>query len=282
MNRSDKSLGFTLIEVLVGVFIAAVGIVGVLELQKHFIKSGNEVNARALATQLVREQLDNLKNTDNFSTISSGSDVAPIIKSNFSFTRKWAVTEHYYDETSNSWKDIITGETIEGKNEGTNILVVFIPYQSLSQFEELPKLLDRDQEYLASAKDYIDAPHKEAPYVRLESTLMKAFNEHPNYRVPDFSTQKADRVYELRSYQSATEKLHKRKVEMFDSGESDLFVELGFQPMFFGAVISGPVMPNLIYMTCYANEKAQSEKWDAFKVHPTWQTMKKMEKYKNR
>ena len=38
MNRmKSKNLGFTLIEVLIGVAIAAIGIVGVVELQKQFI-----------------------------------------------------------------------------------------------------------------------------------------------------------------------------------------------------------------------------------------------------
>ncbi len=178
-------------------------------------------------------------------------------------------------------KDVGVFKTIEDRNEGPNIVVVLIPYKSLSQFEELPSLLDQDKEYLTAAKGFIEAPHNDAPYMRLESTLMKAFKAYPNYHVPDYSTPKADRVYELRSYQSATEKLHQRKVEMFDSGESDLFTELGFQPMFFAAVISGSVMPNLVYMTCHANEEAQGKNWDAFKVHPTWQKMKKMEKYKH-
>lgn len=172
-------------------------------------------------------------------------------------------------------------KTIEGENDGQKMLVVFLPFKSLSEFENLPSLLEQDEAYLDAGKEYFDAAHNMPPYVRLESTLMKAFTETPIFHTPELTTNKSDRVYELRSYHSATEKLHKRKVEMFDSGESELFIELGFQPMFFGKVISGSVMPNLIYMTCHADADAQSENWSAFVSHPTWDKMKVMEKYAN-
>jgi hypothetical protein len=172
-------------------------------------------------------------------------------------------------------------KTIEGRNNGQKLTVVFIPFQSLSQFENLPAVLEQDEEYLISGRDYIEAAHDMPPYMRIESTLLNAFSATPVFHVPELDTRKADRVYELRSYHSATEKLHKRKVEMFNSGESDLFIELGFQPVFFGEVISGAHMPNLIYLTCHANEESQPENWKSFGKHPVWNEMKMEEKYKN-
>ena len=74
------------------------------------------------------------------------------------------------------------------------------------------------------------------------------------------TTPPAERIYELRSYQGATEKYYRRKVEMFnEGGEVNIFKRLEFNPVFFGEVISGPAMPNLMYMTSFANEASQKE-----------------------
>lgn len=170
-------------------------------------------------------------------------------------------------------------KTIEGKNGEQKLIVVFIPLSSLSQIEKLPQALERDEIYIKAAEEYAELPHNAPPYLRMESTLMKAFSTAPEFHTPELLTNKSERIYELRSYHSATEKLHNRKVEMFDSGETELFVELGFQPMFFGKVISGAEMPNLMYMTCHADSAAQADNWNAFRVHPTWTELKGMQKY---
>jgi hypothetical protein len=73
-----------------------------------------------------------------------------------------------------------------------------------------------------------------------------------------------------------------RKVEMFNvAGEIALFVQLGFQPVFFGEVISGADMPNLMYMTTFSGRDSQQEHWKAFQESPDWIRIKEIEKYKN-
>jgi len=116
LAKSNK--GFTLIEVLIGVFIAAVGIVGVLEIQKHVIRSGNEVNARTIALQLVREKLDIINNVDAFSDV--GTNPAPtdetINKSNYNFKRTWQMTAHHYDDDTNAWGTVGVDESTDAKH----------------------------------------------------------------------------------------------------------------------------------------------------------------------
>ncbi|PKF59475.1 hypothetical protein CW748_01510 [Alteromonadales bacterium alter-6D02] len=102
-------MGFSLIEVVIGLAIATVGIIGILELQKVFIQSGNETNARMLAMQLVREKLDDIKQLDSYGDINSGADNDPIIVQNISFTRQWEVTERYYNSGSEQWQEGIAG-----------------------------------------------------------------------------------------------------------------------------------------------------------------------------
>jgi hypothetical protein len=172
-------------------------------------------------------------------------------------------------------------KTIDGRNMENNLLMVFIPFKSIQQFEGIHDVLDSDRSYKEAAKDFLESPHNDPPYVRMESILMKAFSSTPAFMVPELNTEKPERVYELRSYQSATEELYRRKVEMFDKGESELFIKLGFEPMFFGEVISGGDMPNLMYMTCHANESSQTQNWKSFVNHPEWNEMKVLERYKN-
>lgn len=165
--------------------------------------------------------------------------------------------------------------------DAKNYMMVFIPLHNLNQVEELAEKLSADKVYQKQGKDYIQAPHDQAPYARIESILLKAFESMPEYGVPEFDTPTSERVYELRSYEGATELLYERKVEMFNKGESKLFINLGFQPIFFGEVISGAHMPNLMYLTTHANTAAQEKNWDAFRVHPDWLKMKELDRYKN-
>ncbi len=172
-------------------------------------------------------------------------------------------------------------KTIEGKNDGENLVVVFIPLKSMNSFDKLTAKLDSDAEFQRAAVEFRDASYDQPPYKRLEVTLLKAFSETPVYSKPELTTMKDARVYELRSYESATEELHRRKVKMFNDGESQLFEDLGFEPLFFGQVIAGAHMPNLVYMTCHANTEAQSANWKAFVDHPEWNRMKVLDEYQN-
>jgi len=169
----------------------------------------------------------------------------------------------------------------EGLNENLNYIMVLVPYQSLVQFEETPATLEKDPAYLEAASAYIDAPHDQAPYTRIESFILRAFSATPRLALPELSSPRADRVYELRSYEGATEKLYNLKVEMFNEGESALFQELKFNPVIFCEVISSAHMPHLMYMTTHADTTAQKENWTAFGGHPEWDRMKNLERYQN-
>jgi hypothetical protein len=171
----------------------------------------------------------------------------------------------------------VEGDTIAG-----NVIIVWVPFNSLQQFEQLPGILDKDPKFQTEGKDYIDAGYDNTPYQRIESILLKAFSTMPQHKVPAFSTSPGERIYELRSYQGPTEKLYQRKVEMFnDAGEIKLFDTLGFNALFYGEVISGNTMPNLMYMTTFSDMKSRDEHWNAFRNHPDWKVMSGLEKYKN-
>ena len=164
---------------------------------------------------------------------------------------------------------------------GTKIFV-FIPLKSMEQVEKIESSLAKDKDYKAKGADYIDAPFDNPPYERIEAIFLQAFTAQPEYFVPKYSTPKSEQIFELRSYQSATEKIHNKKVEMFnEGGETKIFKNVGSNAVFYGQVISGSAMPNLMYMTSYSDMKSNEDHWAAFRDHPDWKKLSGMEEYKN-
>ena len=94
-------------------------------------------------------------------------------------------------------------------------LFVLIPFENLGDFDEIEKAVTEDAKFEKAGADYINAPFDNPPYVRIESILLKAFKSQPDYFVPKFSTPKSKQIFNLRSYQSATEKIHKKKWKLF-------------------------------------------------------------------
>ena len=152
----------------------------------------------------------------------------------------------------------------------------------MKQFLNLDEKLAKDETYLAAAADYLNASYKQPTYVRIESILLKAFPDHPVLKPTNLNSPRANRVYELRSYESATEAYYKNKVDMFNAGgEIKLFDRLEFNAVFYGEVISGAKMPNLMYMTTFDNQESRDTHWKAFSNSPEWKALIAMEKYKN-
>ena len=161
-------------------------------------------------------------------------------------------------------------------------IFVFIPIEELDDIDDLEEDLLKNKDYLKAGSDYINAAYNNPPYVRIESILLKAFSAQPDYFVPKFSTPKSEQIFELRSYKSATEKIYRKKVEMFnEGGETKIFEKVGANAVFYGEVLSGSEMPNLMYMTSYENMKANENCWKAFRDHPDWKKLSGMEEYKN-
>jgi len=161
-------------------------------------------------------------------------------------------------------------------------IYVLIPFSSLSQFETLDDNLEKDKIYLASSVDYIKTSHKKPAYQRIESILLKAFIDMPIMLASPLNGERKDRIYELRSYESPSEAYFKNKVDMFNAGgEVNLFKRLGFNAVFYGEVISGPKMPNLMYMTTFANQESRDAHWKEFVDAPEWKELISMSKYDN-
>jgi len=159
---------------------------------------------------------------------------------------------------------------------------VFVPLKTVDQYLELEQKLNNDPVYQKAGKDFLDAPFNDPPFKRYESILLKAFPNMPEFRVPTYTTPPADRIYELRSYESATEAKAAKKIQMFnDGGEIALFESIGANAVFYGQVLLGSLKPRLMYMTTYADMKSHDDHWKAFRDSDGWKKLSGMEEYKN-
>jgi len=162
------------------------------------------------------------------------------------------------------------------------LIYVFIPFKTIDQFIQLAELLQNDKVYAEAGKSFVDAAYNDPPYKRYESILLKAFMNMPQFVAPKFSTPPAERIYELRSYESATEAKAVKKIEMFNQGgEIALFKSLNFNAAFFGEVLVGSHKPNLMYMITFSDMASHDDRWKAFRADPEWKRLSGLEEYKN-
>jgi len=162
------------------------------------------------------------------------------------------------------------------------LVYVFVPFKSLDMVTELPSKLKADAGYMSAGAPYIDAAYDDPPYSRMETILLHAFPLAPQMQLPSLQSAKKERVYELRSYESATEKKFENKVQMFNQGdEIGLFKRLNFNAIFYSEVIAGSKMPNLMYMTSFENKAARDEHWKTFVSDPSWKDLSSKQEYQN-
>ena len=86
-------------------------------------------------------------------------------------------------------------------------------------------------------------------------------------------------MFELRTYESPTDQDHVRKVEMFNSGEFDVFEKAGFWQVFYGDTLIGSRLPNLTYMLGFEDLVDRNKKWEAFRSSPEWKKLSSSPRY---
>lgn len=155
---------------------------------------------------------------------------------------------------------------------------VLIPVDSLETVEKLPRGLEGDEAYQQAAETYMSLGPEESGLQRIRSELLVAFDCQPELRMPPQGQN--NRLFELRTYESATPRLGDLKVEMFNAGEVPIFLDCGIEPVFLGQAIIGDLMPSLTYMTVYDDDEARVAAWKKFPQHPDWKTLSSNPRYK--
>lgn len=159
------------------------------------------------------------------------------------------------------------------------LVYVFVPFKKSDSFLAIDATLEKDQQYQQDGKSYLNALYNKAPYLRLENILLKAFAAVPEYHLPKLSAPKNERVYELRSYESATENISLNKIGMFNKDEISIFDKLNFNAVFYGQVIAGSHMPNMMYLTTFENKADRDKHWADF--GPEYKKISVLPQYQN-
>lgn len=171
---------------------------------------------------------------------------------------------------------------VEADTAFGKMIYVFLPYKTADQYFKTTAALDEDLVYQQAGKEFLDAPVTNPPFSRYESVFMKAFASMPQLKVYKYDTPPSQRIYELRSYESATEAKALKKIHMFnEGGEIAIFEKVGSNAVFYGQVLLGSQKPRLMYLTTYADMKSHDDHWNAFRNSPEWKALSSKEEYKN-
>jgi len=158
-----------------------------------------------------------------------------------------------------------------GAQKGFDVHVL-LPHPDADKLITLDEILAADGEYVEATKAWSAA---DPVYGRIESRLLHAFASIPVIEAPG----EAAKVFELRTYESKNVDAARRKVLMFDEGETQLMRDVEMAPVFFGACRVGHDVPNLTYMLSAEDEAAHKAHWQAFLKHPEWDRMKVLPRY---
>jgi NIPSNAP len=161
----------------------------------------------------------------------------------------------------------------------TPAIYVLLPSSSLDTLVTLEVHLAQDSQYLKAGAAFLNAPASEPAFVRMESSLMQAFEKMPSLVLPAATATNGPRVFELRTYESPSDQDHKRKVEMMQSGEEAIFAKAGFSQVFYGDTLIGSHMPNLTYMLSYQSVSERDKLWAAFASAADWKTLSSQSRY---
>ena len=146
---------------------------------------------------------------------------------------------------------------------------LLITATSVDTLVTLETHLAGDGEFRKAAADFWGAPAAAPAFGRVESTLLSAFTGWPKLVAP--KGQK--RIFQLRTYESASDAGHSRKVEMFNEAEIGIFTRTGLTPVFFGDTLIGHRMPSLTYMLTFEDVADLNKKWSVFASDPAWKEL---------
>jgi len=148
-------------------------------------------------------------------------------------------------------------------------------YASMAAMEERRAALNADAEYRKALDAFNAQPGLN--FDRIDSSLLRGFSAFPHIDVPPTPERGTPaRLFELRRYESNNSSTLARKIHMFESGEIAIFKRLGMRPVFFGEMVVGARMPNLVYMLMFDDMATREKAWRAFGSDPEWQKMRAM------
>ncbi|MBZ5619969.1 MAG: NIPSNAP family protein [Acidobacteriia bacterium] len=156
--------------------------------------------------------------------------------------------------------------------ERSPFILSLATYPSFASMETIHNKFSDDKEFEKGWDSYNNIANP--AYVRMESTLLRAFDGMPALETPPTDATRAPRIFEIRTYESVNEKASRRKIQMFNQGEIGIFRRLGMTPVFFGQTIVGRNLPSLTYMLAFDDLASRDRLWRGFGADPEWQKLR--------
>lgn len=156
---------------------------------------------------------------------------------------------------------------------------VLLPFASWNGMNDAREKFESDEAVLKS--DFANLPPTDPGYIRKQSSVLLAFKSVPKLEIPTQAKEKKSRIFELRTYEAHSRKANKKKVEMFDVAEVDIFRRTGLQPVFFGEGLVGTNLPSLTYMLVFDDMATRDKNWGQFGGHPDWKKLSTTPGYTN-
>ena len=157
--------------------------------------------------------------------------------------------------------------------ENAPSLLLLLVHPTLDSVVTLRERLASDAAYTSAGAAILDAPLSDPAFVRAESTVLRAFNAMPTLEPSAGAGTTTPRIFELRTYESHSERAALNKLAMFNAGEVPIFRKTGLTPVFFGETVIGSKMPSLSYMCTFADMASRDAAWAAFSKDPDWKTL---------
>jgi NIPSNAP len=160
---------------------------------------------------------------------------------------------------------------VYGENAPSLLLV--LAHQTLDTVVSLRERLASDTAYTRAGAATLDAPMSDPAFVRAETTLLRAFDAMPTLEPSPGAATATPRIFELRTYESHSDRAALNKLKMFNAGEVPIFRRAGLTPVFFGETVVGANMPSLTYMLTFSNISARDAAWAKFGQDPEWKAL---------
>ena len=157
-------------------------------------------------------------------------------------------------------------------SEQLPLVTIIDAFPSVAQAMNLRATLQADKALQDATDAWQTGP--ERPFESLSAELLETTAFSPAFAPPN-PPPKAPRVYEMRVYQTHTQKELRGLVERFAEAEAKILKRSGSDPMMFGITAFGPDKPNLTWMMAFDDLAARDRFTAAFNADPEWVALRK-------
>jgi len=130
--RKHNTRGFTLVEVLVGILIFAVGMMALAKLQGNLARNSGDSNARTVATNIAEEEIEaarNFRQITSDGTNSAYNDIVDgtttVTRSGNAFTVATDVTDYYYNSANGTFSTTVPAGVLRSDMKQVELTVTW-------------------------------------------------------------------------------------------------------------------------------------------------------------